>query len=253
MRPGDDARFPHWEVGQESGRAFDNRPVGRFVVAVIVNAKSPVRAISLDDLDRVFTGKTTSWKDVAGSGAGGPIEFYRPPAASTQSICFQKKALHGRLYGDVWGARLAALRAATKADPKAPPGGEKKTDAKAAPPGTKALATPADPPQEENPKAPAAPQREKKTDRGVIRAVVKDPNAIGFVLLRCDQPLDKRVRILGIAKDKKSPPVLPTVATVADGMYPLADTITLYLHPNAPQSARDFVKFACRTGWGRNC
>ena len=51
-------------------------------------------------------------------------------------------------------------------------------------------------------------------------------------------------RVLGIAKDKKSPPVPPTVATIADGSYPLADTITLHLHPEAPQSAQDFCKFA---------
>ena len=83
-----------------------------------------------------------------------------------------------------------------------------------------------------------------KTDGGVVAAVVKHANAIGFILYNCDGRLDKRVRILGIAKTKDLPGVLPSVATVADGSYPLVDTLTLHLHPQAPPSAREFCKFA---------
>ena len=38
--------------------------------------------------------------------------------------------------------------------------------------------------------------------------------------------------------------MFPTAATVADGSYPLTDSLTLYLRSGAPQSAREFCKFA---------
>ena len=38
--------------------------------------------------------------------------------------------------------------------------------------------------------------------------------------------------------------MLPSAATVADGSYPLVDTLTLHLHPQAPPSANEFCKFA---------
>ena len=56
--------------------------------------------------------------------------------------------------------------------------------------------------------------------------------------------MDKRVRILGIVATKGGKSVFPTAATIADGSYPLTDSLTLYLQPAAPQSAREFCKFA---------
>ena len=86
-----DSRVPE-KAGKTAGR-FENVIVGRFVICVIVNAKNPVRAISLDDLGKVFAGKTTAWKDLGGSGK---IELYHPFAGSTQAMLFQKKVLLGR-------------------------------------------------------------------------------------------------------------------------------------------------------------
>ena len=89
----------------------------------------------------------------------------------------------------------------------------------------------------------AEPSRKKKSDAEVVGAVVKQSNAIGFFLYHYEVPLDTRIHILGIAKDEDSIGVLPAASTVADGTYPLVDTLTLYLHPDAPPEARESCKF----------
>ena len=90
----------------------------------------------------------------------------------------------------------------------------------------------------------AAPPAQKESDEQVVAALIKQARAIAF--LRCPPggQLDKRVRILGIIPRKGAKAVFPTAASVADGSYPLTDSLTLYLQPAAPQSARDFCKFA---------
>ena len=88
------------ESNKKEAARFDSRPVGCFVVGVIVNAKSPVRSISLDDLQKVFTSKSTSWKDVGESDDSGRIEPFRPLAISTQGMLFQRKALLGCWFVD---------------------------------------------------------------------------------------------------------------------------------------------------------
>jgi phosphate transport system substrate-binding protein len=88
------------------------------------------------------------------------------------------------------------------------------------------------------------PARQKMTADEVIGSVVKNRNAIGFFMLGYENKLDKRVRVLGIAKDKRSKPVFPSAATIRDGTYPLTDTMTLHLHPDAPTAALEFCEFA---------
>ena len=85
---------------------------------------------------------------------------------------------------------------------------------------------------------------EKKTDAEVIGEIIKQTNSIGFFLYHCEARLDKRIRILRIANDKDSQAVPPSASTIADGTYPLVDTLTLYVHPDAPPSAIEFCKFA---------
>ena len=90
----------------------------------------------------------------------------------------------------------------------------------------------------------ARPPAQKETDEQVVAALIERPSAIGFLRYPPGGQLDKRVRVLGIVTSKGAKPVFPTAATVADGSYPLTDSLTLYLQPAAPQSARDFCKFA---------
>lgn len=86
--------------------------------------------------------------------------------------------------------------------------------------------------------------RQKLTSDEVITAVAKDRNGIGFLLLGYEDKLDKRVRILGIAQDAQSRSVFPSVRTLKDGSYPLWDTLSLYVHPDAPPVARQFCEYA---------
>jgi ABC-type phosphate transport system substrate-binding protein len=79
---------------------------------------------------------------------------------------------------------------------------------------------------------------------GVMGAVIKDPHAVGFFLLADAKTLDKRIRVLGIARDEHSKPVLPTPATVNDGTYPLTDRLTLFVRHDARPEVREFCNFA---------
>jgi ABC-type phosphate transport system substrate-binding protein len=90
----------------------------------------------------------------------------------------------------------------------------------------------------------ATPPAQKETDEQVVAALIKRPNAIGFLRYSAGAGLDKRVRVLGIVPSKGGKAVFPTAATIADGSYPLTDSLTLYLQPAAPQSAREFCRFA---------
>ncbi len=86
--------------------------------------------------------------------------------------------------------------------------------------------------------------QQKDSVDGIIGAVIKNLSAIGFFLLEPDMIIDKRVRLLAIAKGEEGEAVLPTLETIAEGTYPITDQLTFYLHPDAPPIAREFVKFA---------
>lgn len=88
------------------------------------------------------------------------------------------------------------------------------------------------------------PSRQKLSTAEVIGAVGKQPRSIGFFLQADEQELDRRVRLLRVAKEDRAQAVTPSVAAVSDGSYPLWDTLTLYLHPDAPPAAREFCRFA---------
>jgi len=183
-------------AGKDFHSQYEAFPLGRFVVHVAVNAKTPIHTITLEELRAVFRGKITLWKDVNNAGTAGRIELYAPLRTAPESSIFQKKVMRGSPY-----AKELLDRSAT-------------------------------------------PRRQKLSAAEVIGAIAKQSNAIGFFLHDPGEQLDKRVRVLRIAKDKDSEAVPPSVASVADGSYPLADTFTLYLHPNAPPEAKEFCEFA---------
>ncbi len=55
---------------------------------------------------------------------------------------------------------------------------------------------------------------------------------------------DSRVCVLSIAPDDKSKPVAPSMASINDGSYPLANGLAFYLRKDAPRSVRQFCDFA---------
>ena len=87
------------------------------------------------------------------------------------------------------------------------------------------------------------PLRQKRSASAVMGAVAKKRGAIGFILFSFENRLDRRVRILGIAKDEKSPPVLPSLASIKDHSYPLTDALVLCRRVDTP-AATEFCKFA---------
>ena len=89
-------------------------------------------------------------------------------------------------------------------------------------------------------------KNQKPTDKDVLTGIAKHGDAIGFFICKFGKDLDKGIRLLAIAKDSNSAPVLPSETVLANSAdtYPLADTLAIYLHPEAPPSAREFCKFA---------
>lgn len=59
-------------------------------IAVVVNANSPVKSLTLDDLRRIITGEVTDWREIIG-GQSIPIQVYFRPESGTEE--FLKEAL----------------------------------------------------------------------------------------------------------------------------------------------------------------
>ena len=212
-----DFRLP--EKSKNTAGGPESFKIGWFVVCVVVNAKNPVRKITLEDLQGVFAARIALWQEIEDSRTSGRVEIYRPSAFSTQGMIFQKKVLLGKWFAD------------QPLMPSATPRRGKKSDAGAS--------------MSEEGDAPSrtVAAGDKQTDAGVIAAVARQPNAIGFVFYPCDGSLDKRIRILGIIPSKDALPVLPSASTVADGSYPLVDSLTLYLHADCAFRGQGVQRF----------
>jgi ABC-type phosphate transport system substrate-binding protein len=117
----------------------------------------------------------------------------------------------------------------------------------------------------------------KKDSAEAVAAVSMDPQAIGFVDLAGIPATGQNVRILGIRLPGRGPaaappppaeagtsPVggegvaertgaagrvyYPTPENIKSAMYPLSQRLWLYVHPQASDTARDFVKFIATCG-----
>jgi len=88
-------------------------------------------------------------------------------------------------------------------------------------------------------------RRQKLRVEEVIESIANHPGGIGFCLDTPDlEPItEKRVRIIGICEKPDTPPCFPTPETIADKSYPILDTFTVVLHPDAPQEAHKFAQF----------
>jgi ABC-type phosphate transport system substrate-binding protein len=80
---------------------------------------------------------------------------------------------------------------------------------------------------------------ERSNPQGVIDAVAGDPNGLGFMLYNGSVP--KTVKALAIAKDMRSPAVAPRQGVQGD--YAMSQPLVLYVHPQAGDTARQFVKW----------
>ncbi len=76
------------------------------------------------------------------------------------------------------------------------------------------------------------------SSEGIIAEVSDNPNAIGYDGLGYITP---NVKKLAVAKDKKSPYVLPTVGTVGDGTYPIARQLFMYSKGKPAGAVKDYI------------
>jgi phosphate transport system substrate-binding protein len=105
----------------------------------------------------------------------------------------------------------------------------------------------------------------KKDSAEVLAAVSMDPQAIGFVDLAGIPATGQSIKILGIRLPGGGPPAPPPAAKAApsprgrgvyyptpenlrSAMYPLSQRLWLYVHPQASDTAKDFVKFIATCG-----
>ena len=80
----------------------------------------------------------------------------------------------------------------------------------------------------------------------VIAKVRGNRHALGF--FACCEPLSKQdlhgVRALAVSDGEGKPAIAPPLDLEYDPAYPMAEPLTLYIHPNAPPEAHEFGKFA---------
>jgi ABC-type phosphate transport system substrate-binding protein len=90
----------------------------------------------------------------------------------------------------------------------------------------------------------------KKDSAEVLAAVSMDPQAIGFVDLAGISATGQSVRILAIklGTGERAKLILPTPENIKNAMYPLSQRLWLYVHPQASDTAKDFVKFIATCG-----
>jgi phosphate transport system substrate-binding protein len=156
-------------------------PVARDGLAVYVNSGNPVKALTMDQLRLIYTGKVTNWKDVGGQ--DGKIIVYSRENSSGTYVFFKEHVLNNADY---------TPRAQTMQ-------------------GTAA----------------------------VVSAVSKEKNGIGYG----GAAYAKGIAVLAVKKDDKSAGVMPSLATVKDGSYPLSRALFFYLRENAAGTAKAFIDY----------
>jgi len=92
--------------------------LGNWVVAVLVNSRSPVRNISVRQLSQVFQGHLVTWQETSFTNVRGPVELYSPTAKSLETYILRHKAMAGAQLA--WGLRdLRAEPVRQKLSPEA--------------------------------------------------------------------------------------------------------------------------------------
>lgn len=84
--------------------------------------------------------------------------------------------------------------------------------------------------------------------RSVPPTVAETPASLGIIRMRnlermIEQGQDKRIKVLGVKKDDRSPAVTPSRESIDEGTYPINRPYFLYLSSKASKCAMDFFKF----------
>jgi phosphate transport system substrate-binding protein len=147
--------------------------VARDAIAVVVNPSNPVRALNLQQISDIYTGKITNWREVGGDDR--PIVLLSRESNSGTYVYVLENVIR-------------------MGDPK-----------------SKLLFTP---------DTLLMPSSE-----GISTEVRQNPNAVGYDGLGYVTPDQK---VLAVARDAGSPYVLPSVATVNNGTYPISRPLYMY-------------------------
>ncbi|MBN1123942.1 MAG: substrate-binding domain-containing protein [Sedimentisphaerales bacterium] len=89
----------------------------------------------------------------------------------------------------------------------------------------------------------AKPLRMKASPQAVLHAVSQDRNAIGFCLFSLQRKLPKEIQILGLLRKGTTEAVEPSEDTIAEGVYPLYQEISVLLSPKAVEKTRGLYDF----------
>ena len=76
--------------------------------------------------------------------------------------------------------------------------------------------------------------------QAVVEEVISNPEAIGYIGLGYITP---KTKVLAIAKDSKSPFVIPNEITAANGTYPISRPLYFYTNGKPQGVIKEFVKF----------
>ena len=215
---------------QQLAKAFPNPKhlpkryeLGRFVVYVIVNAKSPLKAIGQRKLGHIYRyrGRISNWSDVPGSGKKTQIRAFCAPRVTNEYYIFRIKGMdyHGCAKNVKVAPNTEAMIAGVARDADSIGyflfDHRKKID-----PRVRVLAI--------------IPDMVREINR-LPRTTPATATRPKFLPLDKLLPSSKPVRTLK--------PVAPSPRTIFERQYPLTDHLTLYVHPDAPALAHDVCKF----------
>ena len=78
---------------RSAGIEVDSKPIGRDGLVFLVNKANPVNGLTTKQLQDIYTGKTTDWKDVGGE--AGPISAFQRNQESGSQTLFLKLLMKG--------------------------------------------------------------------------------------------------------------------------------------------------------------
>jgi len=79
------------------GLQVSERQAGKTSIAIVTNAKNPVKELSMEQLKRIFTGVTGNWKDVGGPDESIRVTMRAVPETGT-GVLFQQVVLKGEAH-----------------------------------------------------------------------------------------------------------------------------------------------------------
>lgn len=85
------------EVAKFRGVELNDYVIGAYSVAVVVNAANPVGDLTREQVQGIFTGTITNWKDVGGPDS--PIHLHIRDEISGTYLGFKELAMGNKLYG----------------------------------------------------------------------------------------------------------------------------------------------------------